>query len=111
MGARWGLGRASLVLGVIWAVWHLPLFWLHGADTEGQSFPLYLLQVTALSVAIAWLWWRTGGSLTLTMLLHSAINNTKDVVPSAASGTTAGAMHVFSFAASRVGWITAVLLC
>jgi len=106
MSARWGLGWASLVLGVIWATWHLPLFWLNGTDKQGQSFPLYLLQVTAMSVAIAWLWWRTGGSLTLTMLLHAAVNNTKDIVPSAMPGAT----HVFGLAASRIGWITVVLL-
>ena len=106
MSARWGVGPSSLVLGVIWAVWHLPLFWLRGIDKAGQSFPLYLLQVVAMSVAIAWLWWRTNASLTLTMLLHSAVNNTKDIVPSA----TPGATHVFGLAASRVGWITVVLL-
>jgi len=50
---RLGLGGASLVLGVIWATWHLPLFYLPGADTFGQSFVAYALQVTALSVAIA----------------------------------------------------------
>lgn len=81
LAARFGLGIASLVLGVIWASWHLPLFWLQGADTLGQSFPAYLLQVTAFSVAIAWLYWRTDGSLLLTMLLHAAINNTKDIIP------------------------------
>lgn len=41
MAERLGLGRASLLLGVIWAVWHLPLFYLPGAGTTGQSFPLY----------------------------------------------------------------------
>ena len=29
------------------------------ADTAGQSFPPYLLQVTALSVAMAWLYANT----------------------------------------------------
>jgi len=38
-----------------------------GSLDDGASFPLYLLQVTALSVAIAWLYWHTGGSLLLTM--------------------------------------------
>jgi CAAX protease family protein len=82
LAPRLGLGGASILLGMIWASWHLPLFYLRGADTYGQSFPAYLLQVTAISVAIAWLWWRTRGSLLLTMLMHSAINNTKDIVPS-----------------------------
>src|SRR5437867_2658916 len=68
LAARFGLAGASIVLGVIWAAWHLPLFYLRGADTYGQSFPVYLLQVTALSVAMAWLYWRTHRSLLLTML-------------------------------------------
>jgi len=84
LAARLGLGGASLVLGVIWAAWHLPIFYLQGADKYGQSFPIWGLQVTAISVAIAWLYWRTGGSLLLTMLMHASINNTKDIVPSIA---------------------------
>jgi membrane protease YdiL (CAAX protease family) len=106
MATRLGLGPASLILGVVWAVWHLPLFFIPGTSTTGQSFPLYLLQVTALSVALAWLWWRTGGSLLLTMLLHAAINNTKDIVPSA----VAGAHAVFGLSTSVSAWLTVLLL-
>src|SRR5262249_21354800 len=50
LAARFGLAGASVLLGVIWATWHLPLFFIPGADLLGQSFPVYLLQVTALSV-------------------------------------------------------------
>src|SRR4029077_5413333 len=81
LAARFGLSGASVVLGVIWATWHLPLFYLRGADTYGQSFVTYLLTVIALSVAMAWVYWNTHGSLLLTMLMHAAINNTKDIVP------------------------------
>ena len=80
---RTGLITASLMLGAIWAAWHLPLFFASGADTKGQSFPLYALQVTAYSVILAWLYWRSGGSLFLTMFAHAAFNNMKDIVPSA----------------------------
>jgi membrane protease YdiL (CAAX protease family) len=106
MATRLGLGPASLILGVIWALWHLPLFFIPGTSTTGQSFPLYLLQVTALSVAFGWLWWRTGGSLLLTMLLHAAVNNTKDIVPSAVEGAGAA----FGLSTSVVAWITVLLL-
>ena len=81
LAARLGLARASLALGVSWAVWHLPLFYLHGAATYGQSFVAYLLQVSAISVAMAWLYWRTDGSLLLVMLVHASINNTLGIVP------------------------------
>jgi membrane protease YdiL (CAAX protease family) len=104
--ARFGLVRASLLLGVIWACWHLPQFFIRDADTYRQSFFVYLLQVTALSVAIAWLWARTSGSLLLPMLLHSAVNNSKDIVPSAMPGGT----NTFGLSASPVAWLTVALL-
>jgi membrane protease YdiL (CAAX protease family) len=66
----------------------------------------YLLQVTALSVAAAWLYWRTGGSLLLVMLLHAAVNNTKDIVPSAVPGAT----NIFALSPSLVAWLTVVFL-
>lgn len=101
-----GLPSASIVLGAIWAAWHLPFFFIGGTDKSGQSFPVYFLSVTALSVAIAWLYWRTNGSLLLTMLMHAAVNNTKDIVPSAASGAT----NIVSLGASRVAWVSVGLL-
>lgn len=104
--ARLGLGRASLLLGVIWAVWHLPLFLIPGIETSGQSFPVYLSQVTALSVAMAWLYWKTGGSLLLTMVMHAAINNTKDIVPSGISAE----MNPLALSGSLITWLTVTLL-
>ena len=100
-----GLARASIVLGVIWACWHLPFFLIPGTDKSGQSFPVYLLGVTALSVAMAWLYWSTNGSLLLTMLMHAAVNNT-NIVPSAGSPAT----NPFSLSAPLVAWLTAALL-
>ena len=101
-GLRW----ASVLLGAIWACWHLPLFFLPGADTYGQSFPVYLLQVIAISVAMAWLYARTQGNLLLVMLMHAAINNPLAVIPS----TIEGATNVFSLSHSRVAWLTLALL-
>ncbi|GAC1654796.1 MAG: hypothetical protein NVS4B3_19080 [Gemmatimonadaceae bacterium] len=107
LSARLWLPAASLVLGVLWATWHLPLFlFALGSDTYGQSFLVYLLGVTALSVTMAWLYWRTGGSLLLVMLFHAAFNNTKDIVPSAG----APGSHPFFPHASVVGWLTVALL-
>ncbi len=81
-----GLGGASLVLGVVWAVWHLPLFILPDSGSTGQSFLVYLLHVMALSVFFAFVYWKTDGSLLLVMLLHSAVNNTTGIVPAAVGG-------------------------
>lgn len=102
---RMGLRAGSLLLGVLWATWHLPLFFALGADKYQQSFWVYLLTVTALSVTAAWLYARTG-SLGMVMLMHAAVNNTKDVVPSALP--TGGG--VFAWAASPVAWLTLAIL-
>ena len=100
-----GLPLASIVLGIVWAGWHLPFFFFSGTDKSGQSFPLYLFAVTALSVAMAWLYWRTKASLLLTMLMHSAVNNT-NIVPT----PTSTAANPFTLRASLVSWLTAILL-
>lgn len=103
--AAWlGMGGASLLLGAIWALWHLPLFFLRGADTYGQSFFVYALQVIAFSVTFAWVYAKTG-SLLPVMLLHAAINNSKDIVPAALPG----ASNTFTLVAAPISWITLAL--
>jgi len=106
LAEHFGLSRASVLLGVIWGCWHLPQFFIREADTYQQSFWVFVLGVTALSVILAWLWERTSGSLLLTMLFHSAWNNSKDVVPSGVAGGT----ETFGFHASFVSWVTLTVL-
>jgi membrane protease YdiL (CAAX protease family) len=100
-----GLNAASVILGAVWALWHLPLFFMPDTGSQGQSFAIYLLSVTATSVAMAWLYWRSGGSLLLTMVMHAAINNTSEIVPAALPS----AGGVFTLAGTSVAWWTVVL--
>jgi hypothetical protein len=67
---------------------------------------VYLFQVTAISVAMARLYGRTQRSSLLVMLFHAAINNTKDIVPSAVPGAT----NPFALSSSLVAWLTLTLL-
>jgi hypothetical protein len=101
-----GFPRASILLGMAWATWHLPIFFIPGADKYGQSFPVWSLAVTALSIAIAWVYVHTGGSLLLTMLMHAAVNNTSGIVPAASVPAT----NPFTFKASLIFWLTVGLL-
>lgn len=80
MAGRLGFGLASVVLGAVWGLWHLPLFFVPGED-YGQPFFVFTMGTTALSVAIAWLYVNTKESLLLTMLMHSAVNQTVGIVP------------------------------
>jgi len=99
---RFGLSIASVILGIVWAGWHLPFFFIPGSDNFGQSFWMYLIGVTAISAAMAWLYWRTNRSLLLTMLMHAAINNTAGIVTSPASAVS----NAFALSSSLLAWLT-----
>lgn len=62
--------------------------------------------MVALSVAITWLYAHTNGSLLLTMLMHSAVNQTVGIVPSANSNPG----NPFVLSVSLVMWLTAAFL-
>ena len=106
LAKRLGYSGASLLLGIIWGIWHLPLFFIGGTDKFGQSIIVFVAGTTALSVAIAWLYIHVNGSLLLTMLMHSAVNQTVGVVPSAAEG----ARNPYVLSNSLVAWLTVALL-
>ena len=74
MQARHSALKASLIIGILWGSWHLPL-WLRG--TESHRISLYVpfvLAVIASSVICTWLYNNTGGSLLIIVLYHAAIN-------------------------------------
>lgn len=65
---------ASLVLGAVWALWHLPNFLLPGFPHRGLPMPAFLLMVVAYSILFTWLYGKTAGSLTVAVVFHAAIN-------------------------------------
>ncbi|HEV8389353.1 MAG TPA: CPBP family intramembrane glutamic endopeptidase [Dongiaceae bacterium] len=62
---------ASLILGVLHIVWHLPLL---GVEYDlGNVFP-WMAGVIAFAVVVTWIYLHTEGSLLLPMLFHSSVN-------------------------------------
>jgi uncharacterized protein len=49
---------AALILGLVWAFWHLPTFLIPTLHQSQLSFPVFVLNSMALSVIMTWL---TGG--------------------------------------------------
>jgi uncharacterized protein len=78
---RYGWRVASLVLGIMWGAWHLPLFYI--ANTSQQHIPvaLFMVGIVAMSVVFAWLVNRTAGSLVVAILFHTAINYWSWIIP------------------------------
>jgi membrane protease YdiL (CAAX protease family) len=74
MQARHSALKASLIIGILWAPWHLPL-WLLGRESNPISlFVPFALAVIASSVIYTWLFNNTGGSLLIIVLYHAASN-------------------------------------
>lgn len=72
---------ASIAIGVVWAVWHLPLFVLPGGYYAGRPFHLYLPMVVSLSVLLTWQYNSTDGSVPVAMLFHAGVNTASVLVP------------------------------
>jgi membrane protease YdiL (CAAX protease family) len=63
---------AALVVGVIWALWHLPELI---SDPTRQRPPLqFVVWALALSVIFTWLYNSTNGSLPIVIICHGAID-------------------------------------
>ena len=65
---------ASVVLGVLWWLWHLPTFFIPGTPQYGLSIPAFLVMTTAYSILLTWVWGPTGGSVLVATLAHGMIN-------------------------------------
>jgi uncharacterized protein len=74
----------SAFLGVLWALWHFPLFWT-GVWTPPTlaNMVMFVVMTTALTVVMAWVFNNAEGSLLITMLMHASFNTfaNKIVVP------------------------------
>jgi uncharacterized protein len=65
--------RAAIVLGIPWAVVHVPLYW-PGQMNGGSAVWSMATQVVAYSVILTWIYVGTGGSVLVTGLFHALAN-------------------------------------
>lgn len=72
--ARRSALASSLILGTVWAFWHLPNFLLPGFPHRGLPFPAFLILLLSFSILFTWLAGKTGGSLTVAVVFHAALN-------------------------------------
>lgn len=65
---------AGLVVGFVWAIWHIPAFYLGGAPHTAWSLLPFLIGVTAVGVVMAVVYSSTGGSLLPAVVIHWQLN-------------------------------------
>ena len=73
--------KTTLLLGALWSLWHLPLFFME--NTVQSNLPMYqfMLQNTLITFIYTWLYQKSKGSLWLIIYLHAIANTTAAVLP------------------------------
>lgn len=72
--AKYNALTSSLIVGVIWAIWHLPLWTIEGQVWEATPYWTFALGAISSSVLFTFVLNNTNGSLLMASLIHLAMN-------------------------------------
>ena len=116
--ARYSALLASLILGVMWALWHLPLFFNPDTLYSNLPFVLFLAYIIPFAVLITWVFNSAGGSVLMAIFSHAVMNASGElwktipeysVEPASAAEAVARNVHVYLMGAIVV-WAAAVVV-
>jgi membrane protease YdiL (CAAX protease family) len=79
---------ASLILGVLWGLWHLPTFLVPGTPQYGLPLPAFVLLTVEYSILMTWVYLHTKGSVLIATLFHGAINLSQGLFLGGVEGAT-----------------------
>jgi membrane protease YdiL (CAAX protease family) len=76
---KWSAFISSLFIGVGWALWHLPLFFMSGSyqnklEIGGFSFWIFMADLLPISIIMTWIYNNTQRSTLSAVLFHFMIN-------------------------------------
>lgn len=100
----------GVLVGVLWAIWHFPVFYVQGialaiAET-GQPLAMlrYLLTAVPVGILFVWLFNNTRGSLLISILFHASLN-------ASAGFAFAGQIHPLpAFQIQQLTWVYVVVI-
>jgi CAAX protease family protein len=116
--ARYGALVSSVILGTLWALWHLPVFF--NPDTHYSNLPFVIQLAFQIPVAIlfTWVFNSTAGSVLIAILLHAVLNASGrlwstlpeySVEPPSAAEAAAQTVHI-NIVMTIVMWVAAVVV-
>jgi membrane protease YdiL (CAAX protease family) len=94
---------STLLIGVLWGLWHFPTVFLSGMMQSTIFFPGYVLNVTLLSFFFSLLFYNGNGSAILSIVLHIAANATVGLFMNTAGVATSN--YVMIVAVTALLWI------
>ncbi|MFZ2147610.1 MAG: CPBP family intramembrane glutamic endopeptidase [Sedimentisphaerales bacterium] len=71
---RYSACVSTLIVGILWSLWHLPLFWTKGHPMSTLPFLPWLVGVIAAAFIYTWLYNSSKGSLLIVSLFHISFN-------------------------------------
>lgn len=91
---RFGAATGSLLLGLMWAGWHLPLFFSPASSQVGLPLLWYVGHTVAITFTFTWLFNSSAGSVLPVMLLHAGLNAVASWIPLQAGGGATSALGI-----------------
>jgi CAAX protease family protein len=116
--ARYGALVSSVILGVMWGLWHLPQFFNPDTFYSNIPFVLWLAFIVPFAILITWVYNSTGGSVLMAMFFHAVMNASTEVWktipqysvrPASVAEAVAGTVHI-NLMSAIVLWVAAVVV-
>jgi membrane protease YdiL (CAAX protease family) len=112
LSARLGWKRASVLLGVVWGLWHLPVIDALGAATPHRGslpafFLVFVVLLTGLRIIMSWAASRTR-SIAIAQLVH--ISSTGSLVVLGPKAVTAAQETIWYAGYAVLLWIAAAAI-
>jgi membrane protease YdiL (CAAX protease family) len=87
---RWPALPADAALGVLWGLWHLPLFFIPGTGQSHMPLWSFLIATVAARIVMVWIYNGANRSILAMLLFHTVFNLSLNVFPvlSQESGVT-----------------------
>jgi len=83
--AKWNALASTLILGLVWALWHLPLFFIkdtyqYNLGAGSPSFWLFMIGIILETALLTWIFNNTRRSTLAAILFHFMINFTGELI-------------------------------
>jgi hypothetical protein len=72
---------STLILGLLWSLWHLPLFLMDGTVQSNMPIWQFMLQNTIIAFYYTWVFKQTKGNMILMIYLHAVANTASAIFP------------------------------
>jgi membrane protease YdiL (CAAX protease family) len=79
--ATYSVLASSLILGAMWALWHLPLWFIPGTSLAATPVGAFVVGVVSLSVILGWITNNTNRTLAAPTLAHGMTNASHAIFP------------------------------